>query len=785
MPSASYPNLSSSGESSRRRKSISPPPPPLSSRTRIFHACQSCASSKVKCEGLRIDGGCARCRRRNTKCSLAGLPGLEDIQSNNVDEEEERRRKRRRRSKDIHQSIRNDNDDNIYNNGRRQSENMFTSTSTTCTTSSEIYEMKKRIESLEIAYQTFLQQVNNNLPSLTSPQITYSHSEPQLHSFPHPPHSADNNLGNTYIPPPSSIQPSTNSSSSYQQTPNTVSHTHQTSLNSPNHSTSLQPPPTQAPTSTSPQNPKADSPSSSNNTKHGFYVKRRPLDIAGFQKGYAMDPVNITFDETARCAVDFKGYPDIVSRGYVTRSHVESNFLLFKHRFSLISPLPQFLLTTRSIPSHPFIQLASLAFLHQALPIEALGLIEESILYSMSGPSCTEAILSLYILSFSPFPLGSENHIPPTCLRFISLAYSLGVDLGLETKAEIMLKEESNELLKESWMMNKFEELTLWEAVKNRYCILKMECARCRDLPRLYSLRFPIHPSDHINQCIIHLQQEQKLVDACREYISTIAELEVTVKWEWPDLDALGELWNKTKDHLDELMDDLDDDEWLLRSTIACIGYSIGFRLSFMFHKPPSPISITEIEKVESLTGIALVSTSNTIIEQIIPFIIMNSSSSTSNIEEESKIDLPLPAALITALIICLATSRRIQILIKQQNILPNPLFNEEALLKAENFIAKQPNLPGKVLRDMWISLQEPQRYLSKNNQKNNNNSISNHNTNHMDSNENDTSPYQLEEFQSVWTDNGFNWDLFNFDFVFQENSLVPNTSSNSTLEGV
>ncbi|WVW85160.1 hypothetical protein I302_107198 [Kwoniella bestiolae CBS 10118] len=689
-------HASSSSSNINTRRSASPP------RARIFHACKSCAASKVKCHDLRTDG-CARCRRRKTACSLAGLPGIEDGPPE------------RRRSEDMH--TRRD----AYDHGFAPNTSISTSFPDPTThpyqsaPATDVQEMRQRIQQLESAY--------NGL--LTSISPTRSTSSNDVYHNP---------LVPTITPPVTNVH----------STPHSI--------------------------------PSGSSVPLAASAPKEFLVQHRTLDVDGFKKSYTMEPANLIFDERCRCAVDPNGYPNIITRGHVTRSHVEGNFQLFKHRFSLIAPMIPFLLTTRSIPTHPFIVLAALAFLHDPLPLSAVGMIEESILYAMSGPACVEAIMALYILTFAPYPPGSQNHVPPTSLRMISLAYSMGVDLGMETKAEVALSEDSQaEELVGNWAADRLEEMTLWEAVKNRYCILQMETARCSVLPTLRSHRFPTHPSDHANHCISHLQLEARIVEGCREFVKAVGMTEVIVKYSWPDIIDLSMLWSKTQSHLDGIAETLDDDQWLLRCTITCLTYSLGFRLGFAFYKPPSPISISNIEQSEALTALSLIPPSSHIIEDTIPFLM-----SKMNRDQDDGETFHLPAFLITTITICLATSRRVAMLTKFT--VPEPLFDESLLLKAENFVGRQPGLPGKVLREMWTSLslsipfKEGQNRNRDSAQGETGNNQSNHQSmeNHGDFGH-IRSPNE-GPVPSLWSvEEGFNWDIFNFDFLFADNSLIPN----------
>ncbi|OCF75576.1 hypothetical protein I204_04433 [Kwoniella mangroviensis CBS 8886] len=121
-------------------------------------------------------------------------------------------------------------------------------------------------------------------------------------------------------------------------------------------------------------------------------------------------------------------------------------------------------------------------------------------------------------------------------------------------------------------------------------------------------------------------------------------------------------LWIETKSHLDSTEGSLDDDQ--------C------FRLGFAFFKPPSSISVTQVEQAEALTALSLIPPSKHLVEEVVPF--LTSKNNISN-NQDGKIS-HLPAFLLTTITICLATSRRVTILTKFS--VPEPLFEEDLLLK-------------------------------------------------------------------------------------------------------
>jgi hypothetical protein len=89
-------------------------------------------------------------------------------------------------------------------------------------------------------------------------------------------------------------------------------------------------------------------------------------------------------------------------------------------------------------PTHPFIILAFLTHLQGQLPndVDLEPMVDESILYAMTGCVSPKVVLALYILSFAPLAPSSAEHTPVTAMRLIALAYSTGRDLGLDEAIE-------------------------------------------------------------------------------------------------------------------------------------------------------------------------------------------------------------------------------------------------------------------------------------------------------------------------------------------------------------
>jgi hypothetical protein len=93
-----------------------------------------------------------------------------------------------------------------------------------------------------------------------------------------------------------------------------------------------------------------------------------------------------------------------------------------------------FLLASTSTPHHPFLRTAILSHVPEACPPNHHILVDESILFSLTGSLSEDAMLALFILSLAPLHATSSHHVPSTPLRLISLAYQFGQSMGLESR---------------------------------------------------------------------------------------------------------------------------------------------------------------------------------------------------------------------------------------------------------------------------------------------------------------------------------------------------------------
>jgi hypothetical protein len=109
----------------------------------------------------------------------------------------------------------------------------------------------------------------------------------------------------------------------------------------------------------------------------------------------------------------------------------------FKHRFATIMPLSRYALTTTSPPNHPALVIAMLAFVPEVAPPNLGDLIDETVLYSLTGAVNIDIVHALFLLSLAPYSQSTFTQTPPTPLRLISLAHQYGQDLGCEKQFEV------------------------------------------------------------------------------------------------------------------------------------------------------------------------------------------------------------------------------------------------------------------------------------------------------------------------------------------------------------
>ncbi|WVQ96560.1 hypothetical protein IAU59_003665 [Kwoniella sp. CBS 9459] len=375
----------------------------------------------------------------------------------------------------------------------------------------------------------------------------------------------------------------------------------------------------------------------------GFHVQPRLPDMQAIRKSFTMNPIFVTWDERSRTMLS--AFPDIVERGLIRGPEVNKAFQVFKNQFSQTAPMIPYLLSTTPVPKHPFVVLAAISFVDM-LPINAHGMVEESVLFAMTGAADIEVITALYILSFISCTHFTAMHAPLSPLQLISLAYRIGNDLGLEAKSEKALSGDTKGLL-EPWAFKRLEELTLWEAVKNRYCILEIECTKCYNLPSLRSEAFPAHPSEHVRHTITYLQKQSRIVQACRGLINDLAQAEADDQW--TPMSPINSKWESTLVNLDKARD---PDDCQTIAAVAMIKSANALLVEFSAIIPAEPA---------------------------------------------------LPESTVTTMVTALACSRRAHEITKHQ--LEQPLFDESLLETVEAYAEKLPGLLGRILKQSWRDL--------------------------------------------------------------------------------
>lgn len=118
----------------------------------------------------------------------------------------------------------------------------------------------------------------------------------------------------------------------------------------------------------------------------------------------------------------------------------------FKHRFTKLIPLVPFVSSTTTLPTHPFLRLAMLAFTNP--PPNHAVLLDEAIANLSAGAVSPEAVLALLILSLAP-ATSDSSRAPMSPLRMVSMAYSVGQAMGLDAVAEIGIR--SKWILQPEW----------------------------------------------------------------------------------------------------------------------------------------------------------------------------------------------------------------------------------------------------------------------------------------------------------------------------------------------
>ncbi|KAL1407946.1 hypothetical protein Q8F55_004743 [Vanrija albida] len=239
----------------------------------------------------------------------------------------------------------------------------------------------------------------------------------------------------------------------------------------------------------------------------------------------------IPLDETIFSVSATRAYPNPVERGVISPATVELAWHGFKAKISALLPLPPFLAVSTPVPAHGFVVTAALHHVPSAHSPGLAAITAECLLMAMSGNASVDVVLALLILSLAPERPDDEDKDdknaraprPPSPYRLISLAYSMGQNLGLESVAEAALRR-GNDLNHESWNESLWR-LQLWAAVVNRFALLSLMYGQTIP-PQLVAPRLPPLARDSVEACNRHLRAEAKLVEIFRPVAVILCSLE-------------------------------------------------------------------------------------------------------------------------------------------------------------------------------------------------------------------------------------------------------------------
>lgn len=201
---------------------------------------------------------------------------------------------------------------------------------------------------------------------------------------------------------------------------------------------------------------KVDSASVTQRTpQHGSSATRRPSDQ---HIGDGIDPerVRVPLAELQNRQNIFYGdtlfsirssinpFPSVIELGLFNHDQVSLAFHSFKHSIAPVCPLSTWLSTATATPTHPFL---ILAIMHHLPPFasscpQLSDLVDESLLLVLRGETGLEVMMALLVMALAP-PIMLESEVErahilkprPSSLRFITMAYEMGRDMGLHIKA--------------------------------------------------------------------------------------------------------------------------------------------------------------------------------------------------------------------------------------------------------------------------------------------------------------------------------------------------------------
>ncbi|ORY23798.1 hypothetical protein BCR39DRAFT_548503 [Naematelia encephala] len=633
--------MSSEASSSRRRSQHtsrrSTPPYPSDYVQRVYRACRLCARAKARCGGVTAEG-CSRCRNKGKPCSLT--IGMAASLDNGQPEDD--------------LPAMQSNGHEIHNDDRSET-----------TSDSALFRHRRMSDQRHHQQQQQQHQVSNNF---VEDRVRYL--EERLAAMEREQQRSWTGTAATALPAPTEflISSTGDGRSSGHIDPTLLSLTAASipSLDNTHLNVSL--------------GAEADT----------IPIKRRRFDARAVSRSLARGTVGLVFDETAITLLERDDYPDIQKRGLLSAGQVEMAFHTFKHIFSRLIPMLPFLDVTVSAPRHPFVILAILAHLPDHIPedIDIDPIIDESILYALTGAVSGHVVLALFILSLAPVTRHSASHTPVTALRFISLAYSIGCDIGFDERARSLAETET------IYPRENLETVLLWSAVVNRYSLLRLQFTRISTLPHQVSLDLKDRTSPLIQQCIDHLEIESQIVDTCRDLISSFSTIEVQHGRQWPEISTLQASWESCMQKLDDICKTRLDGSApsILSLDIPSIMYGLTLRMTCLLVNPWPPLSLELIQESQNLLVMGFLRP-----YIIKPYLIHRRQSPT----------LPVPRHIMTNLLGCLATTQRVYIILHYVAPDKQLPINLEELAEAEADARSQKGIAGAAVREMWNQLHE------------------------------------------------------------------------------
>ncbi|TXT04314.1 hypothetical protein VHUM_04201 [Vanrija humicola] len=315
----------------------------------------------------------------------------------------------------------------------------------------------------------------------------------------------------------------------------------------------------------------------------------------------------IPLDETIFSVSATRAYPNPVDRGVTSHSTVELAWHGFKAKISALLPLPPFLAVSTPVPAHGFVVTAALHHVPSAHSPGLAQLTAECLLMAMSGNASVDVVLALLILSLAPERPDDEEKDdksnraprPPSPYRLISLAYSMGQNLGLESAAEAALRRGA-ELNHESWNESLWR-LQLWAAVVNRYALLSMMYGQTIP-PALVAPRLPPLARDSVEACNRHLRAEARLIEIFRPVAVLLCSLEHRDdEYDIPSVNELHDTSRSAFDQADVFIRNGQPPS--LCNDAKCIEFALCLRMGSLTFWIPSPLRDAREAVLRCLNG--------------------------------------------------------------------------------------------------------------------------------------------------------------------------------------